>query len=91
MAVNAPIQGTSADIMKLAMVKMDKALTTAFGDDARMLLQVHDDVVLEVKKEKLLAVAKMVKEVMENVAEFPVPFTAKVSAGADWGDLKELE
>ncbi len=91
MAVNAPIQGTSADIMKLAMVKMDKALTTAFGEDARMLLQVHDDVVLEVKKEKLAAVAKMVKEVMENVAEFPVPFTAKVSAGADWGDLKELE
>lgn len=87
MAINMPIQGTAADIMKIAMVELDKELPK----EARTLLQVHDELVLEVKKDKIKQTAEVVKDVMENVFKFCVPLKVDIKVGENWGELKELE
>lgn len=87
MAVNAPIQGTAADIMKLAMVAVDTALRGR--DDVRMVLQVHDELVFEVKEAAVAGVSKLVKEKMEGVATLRVPIEAEVHSGRSWGEAKE--
>ncbi|MBW0144002.1 DNA polymerase I [Sphingomicrobium clamense] len=88
-AVNAPIQGTSADLIKRAMARMDAALAEAGLDDAKMLLQVHDELVFEVPEGKEEAAAKVVREVMEGAArpalDLDVPLDVEVGWGANWG------
>ena len=88
-AINAPIQGTSADLIKRAMARMDNALAAAGLDDVKMLLQVHDELVFEVPKGKEEAAAKVIREVMEGAAgpalELDVPLTVDVGWGANWG------
>jgi DNA polymerase-1 len=92
MAVNAPIQGTSADVMKLAMIGIaEKIKEKKWEGDAHMLLQVHDEVVLEVLEEKVEDAAREIKTVMEHAISGPIPFTVKVSSGRSWGDLSELD
>ncbi len=80
-AINAPLQGTAADIIKLAMVEVHKIL----GNRARLLLQVHDELVIEVKEADAGAVAADVKAAMERVAQLSVPLTVEVGQGKDWG------
>jgi len=75
-AINAPLQGTAADIMKMAMIKMPDALTNA-KLDARMLLQVHDELIFEVPENQLEETSALVKSVMENVVQLDVPLTIK--------------
>ena len=82
-AINAPLQGTAADIMKLAMGKMNAALRTA-GLSARMLLQVHDELVFEVPDAELEVTKALVKNVMESVVSLDVPLTAEAGSGASW-------
>ena len=92
MAVNAPIQGTSADIMKLAMIRARDALQAkGLAGEVRMLLQVHDEIVTEIKKEKVAEAAVIIKVAMESIITEPVPFLVKVSRGASWGDLEEMK
>lgn len=68
MAVNMPIQGASADFIKLAMVKIDKKLKEAgLKDDARMLLQIHDELLFEIKENLVAKAAPIIKETMESV------------------------
>ena len=68
MAVNMPVQGTSADFIKLAMVKIDEKLKNAgLKDDARCLLQIHDELLFEIKEEKIVQAVSIIKEAMENV------------------------
>lgn len=86
-AINMPIQGTAADIMKAAMIELDKQLPKT-SPDSKMLLQVHDELVLEVPNEDVEKVGKLVKTVMENVFKLDVPITADVGAGPNWGDTK---
>lgn len=95
MAINAPIQGTQADIIKKAMVLADKALSEINAvDDARLLLQVHDELVYEIKKERLHELAVFIRNIMEQVLEEDslqsVPIIAEVSVGKTWGALKRI-
>ena len=85
MAFNMPVQGTAADLMKLAMVRLFPRLEE-WG--ARMLLQVHDELVLEAPKEKAEAVARLAKEVMEGVYPLAVPLVVEVGMGEDWLSAK---
>ena len=82
-AVNAPIQGTAADIIKLAMIRMDERLAAA-GLRSRMVLQIHDELVFDAIPEEVPALEKMVVEVMENVLKLSVPLTVECSDGKNW-------
>jgi len=88
-AINSPIQGTAADILKLAMIRMPSALQEA-GLAAKMLLQVHDEVVLECPKRELLLTARVVQEVMENAYHLSIPLTTDARWGVNWGDMKPV-
>ena len=84
-ALNAPIQGSAADIMKLAMVRVDEAL----GDGAaRMVLTVHDELVLEAPDDEAAPTAELVRQAMESAAEFSVPLSADVAWGPNWAEAK---
>jgi DNA polymerase-1 len=83
MALNAPIQGSAADIIKVAMLKVDAALGES-GLQSRMLLQVHDELVLEVAPGESAALEKLVREQMAAAAELTVPLDVSVGTGASW-------
>ncbi|HEQ8818743.1 TPA: DNA polymerase I [Streptococcus pyogenes] len=86
-AINSPIQGSAADILKIAMINLDNALQ-AGGFKAKMLLQVHDEIVLEVPNTELAAVKKLVKETMEAAVDLAVPLRADENAGQSWYEAK---
>lgn len=82
-ALNAPIQGSAADLVKIAMLNVDRALKSA-GVKSRMLLQVHDELIIEVAKGELEQVSSLVKENMANVAELRVPMEVSLGVGKSW-------
>jgi DNA polymerase-1 len=82
-AINMPLQGSAADIMKLAMVKIAAELPK----EANMLLQIHDSLIVEVPKEQAEAVGEIMKQTMETVYKLPVKLKADVSIGKNWGEL----
>jgi DNA polymerase-1 len=86
-AVNSPLQGTAADLIKLAMVHIDRALTTG-GLRAAMLLQVHDELVFECPPEEVDRISNLVKREMEGVRELKVPLVVDVGVGPNWRDAK---
>ncbi|HEM6045379.1 TPA: DNA polymerase I [Streptococcus suis] len=86
-AINSPIQGSAADILKVSMINLDKALTEA-GLATRMLLQVHDEIVLEVPVAELETVKAMVKETMESAISLSVPLIADENEGPTWYEAK---
>ena len=86
-ALNMPIQGTAADIMKKAMIEVNKKIEE-YNLKTRILLQVHDELLLEVPEEEKDRVIKMLKDSMENVVELSVPLIAEVSEGYDWYSCK---
>jgi DNA polymerase-1 len=85
-AMNTPMQGTAADLIKVAMIDLDRRLSDGF--DARMILQVHDELLLEAPEEEISRLAKLVKEVMEGVHELRVPLVADTKIGPNWRDMK---
>lgn len=86
-AINSPIQGSAADILKIAMINLDQALV-AGGFETKMLLQVHDEIVLEVPNHELAAVKALVKETMESAVSLAVPLRVDESAGKSWYEAK---
>ncbi len=86
-AMNMPIQGTAADIIKLAMIKVHRALQEG-GYRSRLILQVHDELLIETYKEEKDAVAKILKENMEHAADLLVPLDVDVHEGASWFEAK---
>ncbi len=88
-AVNTTIQGTAADLIKLAMVALSRRLAEA-GTGARMTLQVHDELVLEVPQPEVSSVAQMVREVMEGVHPLRVPLVVDLKIGPNWLDLTKV-
>ena len=88
MAQNAPVQGSAADVFKLAMIELDAALEAA-GSGARMLLTVHDELVLEVPVDERDETEAIVRDVMENVTELRVPLVVDVGFGATWATRSE--
>jgi len=87
-AINAPIQGTAADIMKLAMIAVDNALEKS-GLKARMLLQVHDELVLEAPQEEVMGTIELVQSAMEDVYSLEIPLSTEAQYGKDWGSLEK--
>lgn len=88
-AINAPIQGTAADILKLAMIRLPGALKQA-ALNARILLQVHDELVLECPIAELKTTARVVQDIMESAYVLPVPLLTDARWGQNWGDLQPL-
>ncbi len=88
-AINAPIQGTAADIMKIAMLKIPSALKSA-GLKSKMLLQVHDELVLECPQDELGKTASIVQETMANAYPMSIPLSTEARAGQSWGGMKVL-
>jgi DNA polymerase I len=84
-AANAPIQGSSADIIKLAMISIDKLLQPY---QAKMLLQVHDELVLEIPQDEWAELQPKIKATMENAIDLSVPMVAEIGSGANWMDAK---
>ena len=89
-AINAPIQGTAADIIKLAMLDLPARLKEA-DLSAKLLLQVHDELILELPKAELPQTAALVKQVMENAYTLSIPVTTDARSGASWGELEPVE
>ena len=86
-ALNTPIQGTAADLIKMAMIRVDKALREEFPE-AKLLLQVHDELIVECPEEIAPEVAKLVSREMESIAALTVPLTAEAKFGKSWYDAK---
>ncbi len=95
MAINAPIQGTSADLVKLAMVRVDEMLEREGGrEDAHLLLQVHDELVYEIRSEHVGKFSPAIRRIMESALEgeetYGVPILATMKSGPDWGSLASV-
>ncbi|MBF0843059.1 DNA polymerase I, partial [Streptococcus danieliae] len=86
-AINSPIQGSAADILKIAMINLDRALEEG-NYTSRMLLQVHDEIVLEVPNSEVEAITTLLKEVMENAIQLAVPLVADGNKGKTWYEAK---
>ena len=92
MAINAPIQGTAADLMKMAMVATAKVIkkNPFLKDKIKMVLQIHDELLFEVKKEILPKAAELIKKEMEGVYKNKIPFIADISAGPNWAEMEKI-
>jgi len=92
MAINAPVQGTAAEILKLAMIELNNKLKTKNYQlsTTKMLLTIHDEIVLEVPKKEVNKIANLVKEIMEKTVLLCVPIEVSVSTGKSLGDLTDL-
>jgi len=91
MAMNAPLQGTAADIMKLAMIKVHNELSEKnFTHCVRMLLQMHDELIFEIKEDSWNTAIPIIKDAMEHACELSVPLTVGISKGKKWGSLEKI-
>ncbi|WP_238443480.1 DNA polymerase I [Salsipaludibacter albus] len=88
MALNAPIQGTAADIIKLAMIAVDEQLAAA-GMRSRMLLQVHDEIILECPDDEVASATRLVTDAMASVADLAVPLEVDTATGTTWFDAQK--
>jgi DNA polymerase-1 len=86
-AVNAPIQGTAADVIKVAMLKVDAAMRQA-GVRSRMILQVHDELLFEIVPEEEQQMLRLVKEAMESAYKLDVPLDVETKVGCNWRDVQ---
>ena len=85
--MNMPVHGTAADIIKIAMVRIDNALREQ-GMQSRLILQVHDELILECPPEEVDKASQLLKESMENVIQLRVPLIAEVHHGKNWSEAK---
>jgi len=94
MAINAPLQGTQADIIKIAMVRIHDLIAKEFPNDVALVLQIHDELIFEVASEKISEFAPKAKHMMESVLTREqadgVPITVSSEAGQNWGEMKPL-
>jgi len=91
-AINAPIQGSASEIMRLAMIRLDKKLSDQKNLKSKMLLQIHDELIFEVHKDEINKMTKIIKEEMVSVVDsdyhsFSIPLTVDVNSGDNWGEL----
>ena len=86
-AINSPIQGTASDIIKLAMIDIDREMTLN-NLKSKMLLQVHDELIFSVPQEEIEIMREIVKDKMENVVKLEVPIDVDMGIGVNWYDLK---
>ena len=86
MAINTPIQGSAADLIKMAMIRVDREFREA-GMEARLILQVHDELIVEAPEREAAGSERILKDAMEGVAKLSVPLTVSVSRGKNWGEI----
>ena len=89
MAINAPIQGTAADIIKIAMIRLHRQLRER-DSKARMILQVHDELVVEVPEAQVDAIVALTRQVMEDASELDVPLQVDVKVGQNWEEMQDV-
>lgn len=87
MAINTPLQGSAADMIKAAMIEIQE-LIDGHEDEIRMLLQIHDELIFEIKKDKIESYAPKIKKIMSGVIKLKVPVEVDQSVGHNWGELK---
>jgi len=87
MAINMPVQGTSADIIKIAMINLYREMCQR-RLKSRMLLQVHDELLFEVKAEELEEMRRLVPEMMSAALKLSIPLKVDIKSGPNWGELK---
>src|SRR5207253_4788172 len=90
MAINAPVQGTAADIIKIAMNRIYDEINKR-NLRSKMLLQVHDELLFEVPRSELGVIAEMVCRIMEGAMELTVPLRVEMKAGANWGEMQPIK
>jgi DNA polymerase-1 len=91
-AINAPIQGSASEIMRLAMIRLDKRLNEKKNQNTRMLLQIHDELIFETPREEVKRISKIIIEEMSSVVNsdqhsFSIPLTVDLNTGDNWGTL----
>jgi DNA polymerase-1 len=92
MAINTPIQGTAADMIKMAMIKVKELIDKKYiNDEARMLLQVHDELLFEIKSGFIAILAEDIKDIMENIVKLKVPLKVDVKIGNNWGKMTKIK
>jgi len=84
-AVNTLFQGSAADIIKLSMNEIVKSVVC---EDVKLLLQIHDELILEIKESKIDEISPKIKDIMENIYELSIPLKVSVSIGKSWKELK---
>ena len=85
--MNAPVQGSAADLIKIAMIRVDKAMKAA-GVSSKLLLQIHDELIFMVPENELECMVSLVKEAMENAMTLRVPLKASIQSGKTWYEAK---
>lgn len=90
MAINAPVQGAAAEILKIAMIELDNKLSSRSLKHSKMLLTVHDEIIVECPEKEVDEVAKIIKDAMENAVSLCVPMEAEVESGKNWGEMKKV-
>ena len=91
-AINAPIQGSAAEIMRLAMIKLEKELNNKKNQKTKMLLQIHDELIFETPRDEVKRISKIIEDEMSSVAKsdqhsFSIPLTVDLNMGDNWGVL----
>ena len=90
--MNAPIQGTAADFIKIAMKKADDAITKeGLEENVHLLLQIHDELIFEVKEDKLEDARAVIQKAMEDFPDISIPLTVNVSVGKSLGQLEKIQ
>jgi DNA polymerase-1 len=85
LAINTPLQGTAADLIKMAMIQVDALLKT-HPEEGMMILQIHDELLFETSEEKANTLSVKVKKIMEGIFELNVPLVVDISIGKNWGE-----
>ena len=88
MAVNAPLQGTAADLIKAAMIEIYGLI--AEKENVKMLLQVHDELVFEIIEKEIEKIVPKIKDIMENVLKLKIPIVVEASLGDNWGQMEKI-
>lgn len=89
MAINSPIQGSAADIIKMAMIKISTELKNQ--TDIKMLLQVHDELIFEVENDRTNYYYQKIKKIMENIIKLKVPLLIEARTGKNWGEMENIK
>ena len=87
MAINMPIQGSAADVIKIAMINISKKIKEK-NITSKMIIQVHDELIFEVPEEEILIMENLLNEIMPQALDLKVPLSIAISYGKTWGDLK---
>ena len=90
MAVNTPLQGTNADMTKKSMILAQKLIDERYSDSVKMIIQVHDELIFEIKDEKVHEAAGRIQDIMRNVLPLKVPVVVDVEVGESWGNLEKM-